>query len=125
MRLQLVVRRSDAPSTGVLTDALIAPDRLAHRLRLLQALNSIVHAGVLPARLMPPDPRGPHNARVLQALDGWLSNATHRQIACTIFGERRVARDWGDPRENLRDVVRRAVTRGRYLMSSGYRQFLT
>lgn len=62
--------------------------------------------------------------QVLQALDGSLAGASHREIAIALFGIERVEADWNDPRQNMRDRVRRAVNRGRYFMNGGYRQFL-
>ncbi|MCR6631508.1 MAG: DUF2285 domain-containing protein [Magnetospirillum sp.] len=40
-----------------------------------------------------------------------------------LWGERRVAEEWSDPRRNLRDQVRRAVHRGYRLMAGGSRRF--
>lgn len=61
---------------------------------------------------------------VLRALDGSLSGAKQRQIAEALFGQARVRRDWRDPRGNLRDITRRAIRRGRFLMNRGYLQLL-
>jgi hypothetical protein len=58
------------------------------------------------------------------ALDGHLAGVPHRQIAIAMFGEERVARDWSDPGEHMRDAVRRAIARGLALMEGGYRMFL-
>lgn len=63
-------------------------------------------------------------ALILRALDGHLAGASHRQIATALWGERRVAEEWSDPRRNLRDQIRRAVHRGCRLMTGGYRRFL-
>ncbi|WP_258599038.1 DUF2285 domain-containing protein [Mesorhizobium sp. AR07] len=60
---------------------------------------------------------------MLQALDGSLAGAS-QEIAIALFGRRRVEEDWSHPGSHLRDQVRRAVQRGRYLMGGGYRQFL-
>jgi hypothetical protein len=61
---------------------------------------------------------------VLQALDGWLAGASHRDIAVALYGEERVKRDWNDAGENMRDRIRHAIVRGRTLMERGYRAFL-
>jgi hypothetical protein len=63
-------------------------------------------------------------ARVVQALDGVLFDATQREIAIALYGRVRVSNDWNDPGEYLRDGVRRAIRRGRLLTNGGYRQFL-
>ncbi|WP_245425718.1 DUF2285 domain-containing protein [Mesorhizobium sp. WSM3862] len=61
---------------------------------------------------------------VLRALDESLAGASHREIAEALMGEGRVHSDWNDPRDHLRDRIRRAVSRGRALMDGGYRDFL-
>ena len=74
-----------------------------------------------------PPPAQQHAGRlryVLQALDGSLYGASHRDIAIALFGPERVEADWNDPGENLRDRVRRAIKRGRNLMNGGYLKFL-
>jgi hypothetical protein len=63
-------------------------------------------------------------SRVVQALDGWLAKAPQREIAAALFSKERVEKDWSDPRNHLRDHVRRAVAYGRDLMDSRYRRFL-
>ncbi|MDE2465914.1 MAG: DUF2285 domain-containing protein, partial [Alphaproteobacteria bacterium] len=62
--------------------------------------------------------------QVLTALDGWRAGLAHRQIAIALFGAARVAREWRDPHECLRDSVRRAIARGRQLSEAGYRRIL-
>jgi hypothetical protein len=61
---------------------------------------------------------------VLQALDGAMAGASHREIAVSIYGQERVTADWSDPKENLKDHIRKTVRRGFRLMSGGYRSFL-
>jgi hypothetical protein len=61
---------------------------------------------------------------VLQALDGAMSGASHREIAIGIYGQERVAADWNDPKENLKDHIRKTIRRGFRLMNGGYRSFL-
>jgi hypothetical protein len=59
----------------------------------------------------------------LQALDGRLCGASHRQIAEIVWGCEIVAKDWhadGD----LRARVRRLVRRGQALANGGYRDLL-
>ncbi|MDE2464322.1 MAG: DUF2285 domain-containing protein [Alphaproteobacteria bacterium] len=62
--------------------------------------------------------------QVLTALDGWRAGMAHRQIAIALFGAARVAREWRDPHECLRDSVRRAIARGRQLSEAGYLRIL-
>jgi hypothetical protein len=61
---------------------------------------------------------------VLQALDGYLAAASQREIAIALFGRRRTDSEWRDPGGYMRDRVRRAVARGRQMMTSGYRELL-
>ena len=108
----------------LLADALPSQtDRRAQH-RLLACLSDLYHHGRLRPQYFPPDPRGRRLSVVLQALDGWLADASYREIAVAVFGAKRVATDWTDPRRHLLDRVRRAVARGRALMVGGYRQFL-
>ncbi|MER8798082.1 DUF2285 domain-containing protein [Mesorhizobium sp. M0984] len=39
--------------------------------------------------------------------------ASHREIADALIAQRRVHAGWRDPRDHLRDRIRRAVSRGR------------
>ncbi|WP_245455769.1 DUF2285 domain-containing protein [Mesorhizobium sp. M4B.F.Ca.ET.058.02.1.1] len=75
-------------------------------------------------RLFAPEKRGVRLSFVLRALDGSLAGAPHRELAEVLIGQRRVHADWADPRDHLRDRIRRAVSRGRALMNGGYRDFL-
>jgi hypothetical protein len=107
----------------LLTDAVLPPGHLRARLVALECLAGISGRGRFPDRLAI-EPRSRRLRLVLQALDGWLAGAPYREIAVALFGEARVEADWGDPRDHLRDQVRRAVRRGRELMRGGYRKLL-
>jgi hypothetical protein len=63
------------------------------------------------------------HVRALQALDGRVAGASHRDIAAAIFGEERMAESWNSDSE-LRAQVRHLLRRGDELMRGGYRQFL-
>lgn len=91
---------------------------------LLACLDDLYRHGRFRAQSFPPDPRRHRLMFVAQALDGWLAGASYREIAVALFGAERVTADWTDPRRHLLDRVRRAVVRGRRLMTGGYRQFL-
>jgi hypothetical protein len=71
-----------------------------------------------------PDPRSRRFQLILQALDGSLAGLSHREIAEISVGRERVEADWNHPGGHLRDRVRRAVRRGRFLMNGGYLQLL-
>ncbi|MDE2167513.1 MAG: DUF2285 domain-containing protein [Alphaproteobacteria bacterium] len=108
----------------LLADALSSQTDLRAQHRLLACLSDLYHRGRLRPEYFLPDPRGRRLRVVLQALDGWRADASYREIGVAVFGARRVATDWADPRRHLLDRVRRAVARGRALMAGGYRQFL-
>ena len=74
--------------------------------------------------LYPPERRAPRLTKVLIALDCWQEQQSYRDIAVRLHGQRRVDEQWNDPRDHLRDQIRRAVYYGRNLMTGGYRQFL-
>ena len=63
-----------------------------------------------------------HHALI--ALDESLAGKTFRQIAITIYGEKRVADDWQGPSQYLKDRMRRLVAKGTELMNGGYRDLL-
>jgi hypothetical protein len=63
-----------------------------------------------------------HHALI--ALDESLAGKTYRQIAITIFGEKRVAEEWLGPSQFLKDRTRRLVAKGTELMNGGYRDLL-
>lgn len=70
------------------------------------------------------DPVSPQLSFVVKALDGWLAQMPHKDIAVTLFGAGRVQQDWYDPYEHLRDRVRRAVREGKRLMGGHYLKLL-
>ncbi|WP_244749626.1 DNA -binding domain-containing protein [Mesorhizobium sp. L-2-11] len=123
--LQLVVEGADVLCPVRLSvDAIWPPDRMRQHLNALECLNALHSTGQLPDRLFPPEARASRLRFVLQALDGSLGGASHRQIAMALLGRQRVRADWTDPRNHLRDRIRRAVRRGHMLMDRGYRDFL-
>ena len=63
-----------------------------------------------------------HHALI--ALDESLRGRTYRQIAMTIFGEKKVAEEWHGHSQFLRDRTRRLVAKGTELMNGGYRDLL-
>ncbi len=81
------------------------------------------HASLHPLHLQQPRSAA-RLLQVLTALDGWRAGVAHRQIAVALFGAARVAREWRDPHDCLRDSVRRAIARGRQLSEAGYQRIL-
>jgi hypothetical protein len=124
-RLQLTVHGASLlRPVGLLVDTGWSPAIASHQDRSLKRLRAYRASGALQELDYPPDPYAARLALVLQALDGWRAGARHRDIAEALYGHERVAKDWADPRESLRDQVRYAISRGRTLMEHGYRAFL-
>ena len=123
--LQLSIEGADVTlAVRLMTNVLVDPAHLAARQRALACLNHLQIAGHLSAKFYPSEPRERRLNLVLRALDGSLVGMPHRAIAIALFGRGRVADDWTDPGNHLRDQVRRAVARGTALMNGGYRQLL-
>ncbi len=124
-RLQLCVRgESVLHPVRLSTSAIIDPNRLQRRILLLRQLSSLVIEKTLVRSVYEPDPRSQRLALVLEALDGFLAAAPRRELAYALYGSHRVNADWGDPRNHLRDRLRRSIARGRALMQRGYLSFL-
>lgn len=108
----------------LLTPALPVLSHSKSRLLTVQRLADLVKHGWLRPALYKRERQNSRLARVAQALDGWLAQAPQRAIGDALFASDRVARDWNDPRNHLRDHVRRAISYGRSLMAGKYRRFL-
>lgn len=114
----------DLSAPRFMTAALPPVTQMSSRFRSLRRLADLAKHRTLRSSFYQPAPRGARLRRALQALDGWLAGAAQRDIATAVFGSPRVERDWTDPRDHLRDQVRRAMHRGRTLMAGGYLQLL-
>lgn len=124
-KIQLAVSGVSLLDTPYLLTELVLPEGLARpRLATIAAFNR------LPRRSIFADPSSAERLAsqrlqlVLRALDGYLAGASQRQIAISLFGSRRVEREWRDAGGHIRDRVRRAIGRGRHLMSAGYLEML-
>jgi hypothetical protein len=73
--------------------------------------------------MRPPVDERLHHALI--ALDESMGGKTYRQIAITIFGEKKVAEEWQGPSQFLKDRTRRLVAKGTELMKGGYRDLLS
>jgi hypothetical protein len=111
-------------SVQLLVDARLPARGRAARFAALDSFNDLLDASWLSGPHVPPDTGGRRLRIVLQALDGWLARAPYRDIAVALFGRTRVDDDWSDPRDHLRDQIRRAIRRGRTLMAGGYLNLL-
>lgn len=122
-RLQLVIHECPSAVTP-LTEIVLSPEALRPRVDALSALNELLSRGRLPHDTGRPPTRSRRLTLLLRALDAASTGASHRDIARALFGSRRTERDWPDPRENLRDQVRRAIHAGRRLSVHAYRRLL-
>jgi hypothetical protein len=124
-RLQLIVTAADLRDhPPLLTDAILTAANLEIRFQLLRRLSHLAAHGELPPRLFPQEPGADRLRLLLQVLDGDLDGATQRDIAIALFGVPRVKADWAARNGNLRDRVRRAIRRARWLMDGGYLHLL-
>ena len=122
--LQLEMHTRPNAGPGIFTPA-VAPASLSGKRTLaLRRLADLADYGALREHLYPAEARASRMARILQALDGAMTGARHRDIAISLFGERRVLADWGLPDNHLRDHVRRAIAQGRMLMDGGFARLL-
>jgi hypothetical protein len=123
--LQLVVSGADlGKPVHLLSETILPEDVMRHHLRGLQCFQHLQTTGHLLPDHCAIEPRMPRLRIVLQALDGSLAGASHREIAAAIFGAKRIDADWDDPGRHLQDHVRRAIRRGRELMEGGYLRLL-
>lgn len=108
----------------LVADVVLDPKEALVRLKTIQCFNDLRATGKLVPSHFPTESATPRLRRVMQALDGALSGASHREIAEVLFGKARTDREWRDTSNHLRDHVRRAVKRGEELMRGGYLAFL-
>lgn len=122
---QLAVSGAGMLEPAALTAGVLwQPGHVRQRVDALACLNALRSTGHLLPRFFPAEPRSARLCSVLRALDGSIAGASHREIGIALSGRARVDHDWTDPGDHLRDMVRRAIRRGRALMNGGYRQFL-
>jgi hypothetical protein len=123
--IQLAVSGISLLESPYLLTELVLPDDLARaRLAAIGAFNRLSGRRIMAG---PSSAEGVASQRlplVLQALDGYLAGASQRQIAISLFGLRRVEQEWRDAGGHIRDCVRRAIGRGRHLMTAGYLELL-
>jgi hypothetical protein len=123
-QLHLAVEADPVAGLALMTPALAPMPLTVKRTLALRRLSDLAEHGELRQHLYPAESRAPRFARILQALDGALAGARHRDIAVSLFGERRVTQDWASPDNHLRDHVRRAVAQGRTMMAEGFVRLL-
>jgi hypothetical protein len=118
----------DVPALARPLPLVVELDRLDDLGRHTDALKTLQHFMQLRPNDPPPRPAfGSDDRRfrhTLIALDESMAGKTYRQIAIAIHGEQRVAEEWGNGSDFLKDRMRRLVAKGRELMQSGYRDLL-
>jgi hypothetical protein len=65
--------------------------------------------------------------RLISALrvnDALASGASHRNIACALFGDDRVAEEWNGTSDAMRSSVKRLVKLSKHLAAGGYRNLM-
>ncbi len=90
----------------------------------LRRLLLLRRLGRFPLGLFPPEPRARRWAMALQAYDGMMAGASHRDIAAVLFGEKAVRDDWCGRSEYLRLRVQRLLQVANALVKGGYRDLL-
>jgi hypothetical protein len=80
--------------------------------------------GRFPRGLFPLEPRARRWAMALQAYDGDVAGASHRDVAEVLFGNRIVRTDRAGRSDYLRLQVQRLLRAARRLVNGGYRQLL-
>jgi len=123
--LQLAVAGASVlESVHLLIDAIPDTADVKSHLQVQTLLGELRTRGQLAFSENVPKLRTERFSLVLQALDGFLADASLREIGVALFGADRVVKDWDDDHRHLKDRVRRAVARGKWLMEGGYEKYL-
>jgi|SRR6185437_11310367 len=123
--LQVAIEGGDILKPGRFSLSLSPDQRVSQeKRRLLRCFDDLRFSGRIMSSHFQPTEHGRRLCFILQALDGYLAGADHKEIAIGLIGKKRVAADWKSPLRSLQDRVRRAINRGCFLMQGGYRRFL-
>jgi hypothetical protein len=121
--LQLDVRGTPILQAGrLLPDLLSSAENITARADAARQLADLVKHRALRPQLHPPAKQGLRLSIVLQALDGELAGASHRDIAIALFGAEKARAGWRS--RSMRDKVANAIKYGVFLMNGGYRKYL-
>ncbi|MDO6416144.1 DUF2285 domain-containing protein [Sphingomonas sp. BIUV-7] len=74
--------------------------------------------------LFPADRRMDRWLSVLRTHDALADGASQYEIACALFGESRIDREWRQSADALRSRVRRMVREARHFAGGGYRSLM-
>jgi hypothetical protein len=86
------------------------------KLTALRRLGDLIQHRRLRPELYSRQRRGPRLLHLIEILDSYAKDPSHRSIARYLFGEERSNKEW----EHLRDRVRRGIAAGRKMTQSGY-----
>ena len=124
--VQIHVRGADiAEPVHLLVGAVVASRDLKSHLRSLERFSGLITGMSAPSNYLLCSPKSQRLGLILRILDGRLAGASYREIAVVLFGRNRVERDWDQSDNHLKNRIRRAAQRGKFLMEGGYRDFLT
>jgi hypothetical protein len=87
-------------------------------------LGAFRRLGRFPNNLFPPERRAPKWAVALQAYDGMLAGASHREIACVLFTEQFVREEWNGGSTFLKGRIQRLLRYGRKMVDGDYKTLL-
>lgn len=76
------------------------------------------------ASLFPAERGMDRSVVLLRVHDALAAGASQREIACALFGEERVAREWSSPSDSLRSRTRRLIHDATVMAQGGYRSLL-
>lgn len=103
---------------------LTSPCCLALHWRGLRQFADLVRYRALRPKLYPAENRAARFVQMLQVLDLNEGGATKRDIGLAVFGERKVAEEWGHGADRLRDWVRYSLRAAQHLADKGYLKLL-
>jgi hypothetical protein len=123
--LQVFVQGADlAEPVHLLTEVIQSASILKHQLQMVECFNVLIQGGTLRRTSFSPNLRSQRLCTALRVLDGRLAGASYRDIAVALFGPDRVKDDWNAGGDHLKNRIRRAAQRGKFLMQGGYRALL-
>jgi len=121
-QIQLACRgNSMLDDTVCLAFPIAAMEDQQRKIMALNRLLSVAKFKCIDPNNFKPHPRSRRLRFTIQVLDGMLAGASHREIAIQLYGAEKVAQDWNDPGNHLKDQIRKTVRRGRDLMNGKYR----
>ena len=126
LTIQIHVQGADiAEPVHLLVGAVVASRDLKSHLKLIERFSGLITGMSVPSNSPLFGSKSQRLGLILRILDGRLAGASYREIAIVLFGRNRVERDWDQSDNHLKNRIRRAAQRGKFLMEGGYRDFLT